>query len=81
MYCMPTFWEAITLLTSKRNRDFQEVAQLISNVFPDPLFVIDLEANRFVWVSPGGISLFGLDVEESSFASCVRVSQSQFDAV
>jgi PAS domain S-box-containing protein len=62
---MPTFWEAITLLTSKRNRDFQEVAQLIANVFPDPLFVIDLEANRFVWVSPGGISLFGLDVEES----------------
>jgi PAS domain S-box len=62
---MPTFWEAITLLTSKRNRDLQEVAQLIGNVFPDPVFVIDLEANRFVWVSPGGISLFGLDVEES----------------
>jgi PAS domain S-box-containing protein len=62
---MPTFWEAITLLTSKRNREFQEVAQLISNVFPDPLFVIDLETNKFVWVSPGGISLFGLDVEES----------------
>ncbi len=62
---MPTFWEAITLLASKRNRDLQEVAQLISNVFPDPVFVIDLEANKFVWISPGGISLFGLDVDES----------------
>lgn len=62
---MPTFWEAITLLTSKRNRDLQEVAHLIGNVFPDPVFTVDLEANKLVWVSPGGISLFGLDVDES----------------
>jgi len=62
---MPTFWEAITLLTSKRNRDLQEVAQLIGNVFPDPVFVIDIAANKLVWISPGGISLFGLDVDES----------------
>ncbi len=61
---MPTFWEAVSLLANKRNRDFQEIAHLLGNIFPDPVFVIDISQNRFVWASPGAVSLWGMNVDD-----------------
>lgn len=61
---MPTFWEAVSLLANKRNRDLQEIAHLLGNIFPDPVFVIDISQNRIVWASPGAISLWGMDVDD-----------------
>ena len=63
-FVMPTFWEAVALLTNRRNLELQEVATLLGNVFPDPVFVMDIDGDRFLWVSPGTISLWEIDLDK-----------------
>lgn len=64
--CMPTFWESVKALweiapTQSVDRD---IIERLAQSFPLPVFVIDKKQNRFVWASPGTLSLTGLPIEE-----------------
>jgi len=63
---MATFWEAVQSLTGLRtpSTEIERLAKHLANTFPLPLFVIDVERDRFVWVSPGTLTLTGLSPQE-----------------
>lgn len=64
---MPTFWEAVRLLTSRRDEQMGQHRSLflsLANVFPAPICVFDIEKNAFLWISPGALSIAGLSLEE-----------------
>lgn len=63
---MPTFWEAARTLMGIRAQatEVESLAKPLASVFPLPLFVIDTEEDRFVWVSPGTLQLTGLTPQE-----------------
>lgn len=64
---MPTFWEAVRLLTSRRDEQREQYHSLflpLANVFPGPVYVFDIEKNAFLWMSPGALSIAGLSLEE-----------------
>lgn len=63
---MPTFWESVKALweTAPTQSVDQSIIERLARSFPVPVFVIDRKQDRFVWASPGTLSLTGLTVQE-----------------
>lgn len=62
---MPTFWESVRALigTPTATPIEKSLLEKLARTFPHPLFIVNTEENRFLWVSPGTLTLTGLSLE------------------
>lgn len=77
---MPSLWESIRTLwnTSTPEVVDQRLLEKLAKSFPLPVFVIDENRDRFIWVSPGSLWMTGLSMEELLSIPAKAYIQSRF---